>query len=302
LNAHSHSTHSTQNRLTFAILLTFLVLVAEAVGGILSNSLALLSDAAHMSGDVFALCLSWFALKIASRPSTHTKTYGLHRMEIFAAFLNGVLLMAMAGWIFYEAIERFQNPTAVDSQTVIVIASIGLCANVGVLYFLKDHGLHSHDLNMKSAFFHVLGDTLASVGVIIGAIVMMTTGWYVVDAILSTAIATLLVFGASRILADSVHILLEGVPKGISVAEVEKELTAIPAIREIHELHIWSICSNIYALSAHALVNDQKVNQVESVLGEIQALLRTKFNITHSTVQFESRPCQEGEVLCEMNH
>lgn len=302
MKAQNMDSRSTRKRLTLAILLTFLVLVAEAVGGILAHSLALLSDAAHMFGDVFALCLSWFALKIASRPSTRTKTYGFHRMEIFAAFINGVLLVVMAGWIFYEAIERFQNPSAVNSQTVIVIASIGLITNLAVLYFLKDHALHSHDLNMKGAFFHVMGDTLASVGVIIGAVVMMATGWYVIDAILSAAIAVLLIWGARSILADSVHILLEGVPKGISVIEVEKELTAIPAIREIHELHIWSICSNIYALSAHALVNDQKVNQVESVLGEIQELLKTKFNITHSTVQFESSPCQKGEILCEMNH
>jgi cobalt-zinc-cadmium efflux system protein len=293
---------STRKRLTLAIFLTALVLVAEAVGGILANSLALLSDAAHMFGDVFALCLSWFALKIACSPSTQTKTYGLHRMEIFAAFLNGVLLVVMAGWIFYEAIERFQNPSAVNSQTVIIIAVIGLITNLSVLFVLKEHGGHSHDLNMKGAFFHVIGDTIASVGVIIGAIVMMVTGWYIVDAILSAAIAILLIWGAKTILADSVHILLEGVPKGISVVEVKKELTAIPAIKEIHELHIWSICSNIYALSAHALVNDQKVNQVESVLTEIQELLKDKFNITHSTVQFESRPCQDGEILCEINH
>ena len=302
MKAQNMDSHSTRKRLTLAISLTFLVLVVEAVGGILANSLALISDAAHMFGDVFALSLSWFALKIANRPSSRTKTYGLHRIEIFAAFLNGILLVVMAGWIFYEAIGRFQNPSAVDSQTVIFIAVIGLCTNLAVLYFLKDHALHSHDLNMKSAFFHVMGDTIASVGVIIGAFVMMATGWYVVDALLSAAIATLLIWGARSILADSVHILLEGVPKGISVVEVEKELTAIPAIREIHELHIWSICSNIYALSAHALVNDQKVNQIESVLGEIQELLKTKFNITHSTVQFESRPCQEGEILCEINH
>jgi cobalt-zinc-cadmium efflux system protein len=293
---------STRKRLTLAIFFTSLVLVAEAVGGILANSLALLSDAAHMFGDVFALCLSWFALKIACSPSTHTKTYGLHRMEIFAAFLNGVLLVIMAGWIFYEAIERFQNPSTVDSQTVIVIAIIGLITNLTVLFVLKEHGMHSHDLNMKGAFFHVLGDTIASVGVIIGAVIMMATGWYVIDALLSAAIAVLLIWGPKSILSDSVHILLEGVPKGISIVEVKKELTAIPAIREIHELHIWSICSNIYALSAHALVNDQKVNQVEAVLTEIQELLKNKFNITHSTVQFESRPCQDGEVLCEINH
>ncbi len=293
---------STRKRLTIAISLTFFVLLAEVVGGILANSLALLSDAAHMFGDVFALSLSSFALKISSRPTTSTKTFGLHRMEIFAAFINGITLVLMAVWIFYEAIKRFQNPSAVDSQTVIIIAVIGLCTNLAVLYFLKDHGPHSHDLNMKSAFFHVMADMLASVGVIIGAIVMMTTGWYATDAVLSAGIALLLFWGARTILSDAVHILLEGVPKGISVVEVEKELTAIPAIREIHELHIWSICSSIYALSAHALVNDQKVNQVESVLDEIQELLKTKFNITHSTIQFESRLCQEGEILCEMSH
>jgi len=291
-----------RKRLTFAIFLTFLVLTVEAIGGILANSLALLSDAAHMFGDVFALSLSLFALKIAHRPSTNTKTFGLHRMEIFAAFINGLLLFVMAGWILYESFSRFQNPQIVDTTTVIIIAVIGLITNLGVLYFFKDPAMHRHDLNMKSAFLHVLGDMLASVGVIIGAITMMATGWYIVDPILSVAIAILLIWGARTVLADSLHILLEGVPKGICVIEVEKELTAIPAIREIHELHIWSICSNIYALSAHALVNDQKVHQVESVLTEIQELLKSKFNITHSTVQFESRPCKEGEVLCEINH
>jgi cobalt-zinc-cadmium efflux system protein len=294
--------HSNRKRLTFAIFLTFIVLVAEAVGGFLANSLALLSDAAHMFGDVFALSLSLFALKIAHRPFTNNKTFGLHRMEIFAAFINGILLFVMAGWIVYESIERFQNPQTVDSATVIVIAVIGLITNLGVLYFFQDPAMHSHDLNMKSAFYHVMADMIASVGVIIGAITMMVTGWYIVDPILSVAIAALLIWGARRILADSAHILLEGVPKGICVIEVKKELTAIPAVKEIHELHIWSICSNIYALSAHALVNDQKVNQAESVLTEIQELLKTKFNITHTTVQFESRPCQDGEVLCEISH
>ena len=292
-----------RSRLTWAIFLTFTVLCVEVAGGILANSLALLSDAAHMFADVFALCLSWFALKIASRPSTLTKTYGYHRMEIFAAFLNGTLLLFMAGGILYEAVQRWQNPEQVQSGTVIIVAIIGLATNLGVIYFLKDPAHHSHDLNVKSALYHVLGDTVASVGVIIGGVVMHYTGWYVVDAVLGALIAVLLIWGARTILADSVHILLEGVPKGISLTEVEKELTAIPAIREIHELHIWCICSNIYALSMHALVNDQKVNQAESILSEIQERLRNKFNITHSTVQFESNPCQEpGEILCGINH
>ncbi|MFQ5451366.1 MAG: cation diffusion facilitator family transporter [Nitrospinaceae bacterium] len=291
-----------QKRLALAIALTSFVMIAEIVGGIIANSLALLSDAAHMFGDVFSLGLTWFALAISQRPSTLTKTYGYHRMEIFAAFLNGISLILMAVWIFFEAIQRVQNPPEVRSQTVIIIAGIGLVANLWVVYFLRDPVRTTHDLNIKSAFFHVLGDTLASVGVIVGAGVMWATGWYLLDPVLAAAIAGLLLWGAKSILSDSVHILLEGVPRGISVTEVEKELTAIPAIKNVHELHIWSICSNIYALSTHALVNDQKVNQVESILIDVQSLLKKKFNITHSTIQFESSPCREVEVLCKIEH
>ena len=291
-----------QKRLKLSILFTALILVAETVGGVVANSLALLSDAAHMFGDVFSLSLSWFALKIASQPFTDTKTYGYHRMEIFAAFINGVLLLAMAAMIFFEALERFQNPGEVNSLLVLGVATLGLVTNMGVLYFLKDSAMHSHDLNVKSAFFHVVGDALASIAVILGAIVMWVTGWYTLDILLSIAISGLLLFGAWNILSDAVHILLEGVPKGISISEVEKELTSIPAIKNVHELHVWSICSNIYALSTHALVNDQKVQQAEAVLNEAQNLLKEKFNITHSTIQFESSPCQQADALCEMKH
>lgn len=291
-----------RKRLTLSIVLTFFVLLLEAAGGVISGSLALLSDAGHMFGDVFSLTLSWFALRIASQPVTSTRTYGYHRMEIFAAFLNGVLLILMAGVIFYEAVLRFQAPSEVDSATLVIVAAIGLATNLGVIFFLKDAAGHSHDLNVKSAFLHVIGDTLASVGVIVGGVIMWNTGWYLIDPLIAAAIALLLLCGGWRVLADSVHILLEGVPKGISLSEVERELTAIPAIQNVHELHIWSICSNIYALSTHALVNDQKVNQVESILNEARDLLKNKFNITHSTIQFESRPCQDSEALCNMEH
>ncbi|UCD10895.1 MAG: cation transporter [Nitrospinaceae bacterium] len=291
-----------RKRLTLSIVLTFFVLLLEAAGGVISGSLALLSDAGHMFGDVFSLTLSWFALRIASQPVTSTRTYGYHRMEIFAAFLNGVLLILMAGVIFYEAVLRFQAPSEVDSATLVIVAAIGLATNLGVIFFLKDAAGHSHDLNVKSAFLHVIGDTLASVGVIVGGVIMWNTGWYLIDPLIAAAIALLLLWGGWRVLADSVHILLEGVPKGISLGEVERELTAIPAIQNVHELHIWSICSNIYALSTHALVNDQKVNQVESILNEARDLLKNKFNITHSTIQFESRPCQDSEAQCNMEH
>ncbi|TDJ50390.1 MAG: cation transporter [Nitrospina sp.] len=295
---------SIQKKLQWAIILTFIVLCVEAVGGILSNSLALLSDAAHMLTDVFALSLSWLALKISSQPSTRTRTYGYHRIEIFAALTNSMLLLGMALGILWEAWGRFQNPQAVHSLMVMGIATIGLTANLGVIYFLKDAALHTHrhDLNIKSAFYHVLGDCLASVAVIIGAGVMWATQWYVLDSIIAALVAAVLVWGAGKIIRDSLHILLEGVPKGISLAEVEKELVALPEVNDIHELHIWCICSNIYALSTHALVNDQRMNQAENILADMKNLLEEKFNITHSTIQFETVPCNSNGDPCQMQH
>ncbi|MCF8724805.1 cobalt-zinc-cadmium efflux system protein [Nitrospina gracilis] len=293
-----------QNKLKLAIFLTSLVMVAEAVGGILAHSLSLLGDAAHMLTDVFSLSLSWFALKIADKPVTATKTYGYHRMEIFAALTNGILLFIMALWILWEAIERFQSPLPVHTPTVMVVALLGLITNLAVMYFLKDsvgHG-HHHDLNLKGAFYHVIGDTLASVAVLLGGLVMWYTQWYVLDVVIAALISLILMWGARSIIADSFHILLEGVPRGISLKEVERELTAIPAVEDIHELHVWCICSNIYALSTHALVNNSKVSQVEDTLKEIKALLKDRFNITHSTIQFEFSPCSVSDALCDMKH
>ncbi|MEE2986954.1 MAG: cation diffusion facilitator family transporter, partial [Nitrospinota bacterium] len=283
-------------------ILTFFVFCLEGVGGILANSLALISDAAHMLTDVVSLSLAWFALKIAARPSTNDKTYGYHRMEIFAAFINGVLLALMACGILYEAVLRILEPEAVQSKLVIIIALMGLVTNLGVIYFLKHPYTETQDLNVKSAFYHVIGDTLASIGVLLGACVMLVTGWYIVDAILAVVIGGLLIWGAKSIIAEATHILLEGVPKGISVTEVKQELKSIPDIKDIHELHIWSICSNIYALSTHALVSDQKINQAESILSEARERLETKFNITHSTIQFESNPCHQAAELCGIRH
>ena len=291
-----------KKRLQLAIVLTFTLLCAEVAGGLWAHSLALLSDAAHMFIDVFALCLSFFALVISELPTNSNKTYGYHRMEILAALINGIVLLIMAGGILLEAFERWQNPAEVNSTIVIWVAAFGLCANLGVIYFLTGPMNHGHDLNIRSAFYHVLGDTIASVGVVIGGIVMLYTGWYFVDSLLAATISLLLIWGAFKLISESVHILLEGVPKGVSIEEVEKELTSIPEIKNIHELHIWCICSNIYALSTHALINDQKVNQVESILEDIRSLLKKRFNITHSTVQFESSPCANQEIFCDIKH
>lgn len=296
--------NNVQDKLKWAILLTSIVMAAEAAGGILANSLALLGDAAHMLTDVFSLSLSWLALKIAGKPVTATKTYGYHRMEIFAALINGILLFTMALWIIWEALQRFQSPVVVHAPVVMIVAFVGLVTNLCVIHFLKDSVRHdhAHDLNLKGAFYHVLGDTLASVAVMLGGLVMWYTHWYVLDVIIAVGVSLILMWGARSIVSDSFHILLEGVPRGISLKEVERELTSIPAVEDIHELHVWCICSNIYALSTHALVNNSKVSQVEDTLKEIKQILKDRFNITHSTIQFEFSPCSASEALCNMEH
>lgn len=293
-----------RKRLKIALTLVFFVMCVEVAGGLIAHSLALLGDAAHMLTDAFALSLSLMALTIAAQPSTQTKTFGYHRVEIMAALANGILLLLMALGILWEAYRRFMEPQEVHSGIVIAVATVGLATNLGVLYFLKDpvHNSHHHDLNLKGAFYHVIGDSLASVAVIAGGVAMWMTQWYALDSIIAGVVTLILIWGAQSIIRDAFHILLEGVPKGISIREVEKELTSIPAIKEVHELHVWSICSNIYALSTHALVNDQKVNQVESILKEIEILLKEKFNITHSTVQFESNPCPAADGVCDIKH
>ncbi len=291
-----------KRRLKIAIFFTLIILGAEFLGGIWANSLALLSDAAHLFMDLVALCLTWFALIICERPSTNTKTFGYHRIETFAAFLNGLLIFGIAFGILFESIDHFLNPQEVQSAIVIWVATIGLIVNLAIMYSLRKPVSETQDLNIKSAFYHILGDSLASVGVILGGLIIQYTGWYQVDAVVSLGIGLLILWGTFKILSESIHILLEGVPKGVSLTEVENAITAIPAVKNVHELHIWCICSNIYALSTHALVQNDGQNKVQTLLEEIRAVLKNRFNIAHSTIQLESISCGKSGILCEMKH
>lgn len=230
-------------RFKIAIALTAVTLVAEVVGGLWTNSLALLSDAAHVFLDLFALVLSLTAVQLAAIPTSERHTFGFHRSEVFASFINGLTVFLMGGGILYEAWGRFAAPQEVKSFPMLVIAIIGLILNL-----LAAKALHSHshdDLNVKSAFLHVLGDAAASVGVIIGGVVMYYTGWYLLDAVLSAAIGLLILAGAGRLLRESVHILMEGTPRGINLAEVAAAIRAVDGVRDLHHLNVWSVCSHI---------------------------------------------------------
>lgn len=300
MTAEHHLDKSIAGRFKYAIILTALTLVAEVIGGIWTNSLALLSDAAHVFLDLFALFLSLGAIKLSSYPVSETRTFGWHRTEVFASLINGVSVFLISIGIFYEAWGRLFQPEEVKSLPMFVIAFIGLVMNL-----VAASALHSHshdDLNVHSAFLHVIGDAAASVGVIVGGLIMYFTGWFVLDAIISVGIGCVIFWGSWRVIREAVHILLEGVPRGMTIAEVSDAIRAVEGVNDVHHLNIWTICSHILALSAHIdVIPEYKVEQAE-VLRRIEELLFDRYHISHTTLQAECTMCIEGPVIKEMRH
>jgi len=293
--------NSEQSRgLIFSIALTALILIVEVVAGFLTNSLALLSDAAHVFTDLFSLGLALFAIMLSGLPSSDTRTYGWHRSEVFAAFANGATLILISGMILYEAILRLMSPEEVHSLGMMVAAIFGLVINLAVVHRLQGHD--HHDLNMRSAFLHVVGDALISLGVIIGGIIIYYTGWYAVDPILSIIFSLVILRGAAKILYESAHILFEGVPKGMDINAVVAEILKVEHVVEVHRLHVWSICSNITALSAHVLIDADLHEKSKKVIDDINCKLMSCFQINHSTIQLEVGECEFSNLVCDIAH
>ncbi len=284
--------------LKIAILLTTFIFFLEFAGGIISNSLALLSDSAHVFMDVVALLLTYGAIRISARPSNRNVTFGYHRFEIFAALINGLTIIGISVFIFYEAYERILNPPAVKGFEVLIIATVGLLVNAWVA--LKLHG--HHDLNIKGAYLHVIGDALASIAVIAGAVVIIFTGNNVVDPILSIIIGLMLLYGAIKLVFSSIHILLEFAPKHVDTDTLSKVMMEIEGVKGIHDIHIWSICSNIHAMSAHVLVDRIHVQQTAILISEINRRVKERFQIIHTTLQFECAECVPAEIIHQRGH
>jgi cobalt-zinc-cadmium efflux system protein len=280
--------------LLLALSITLFMMIAEIVGGILSNSLALLSDAGHMFTDTLALALSFFAMKFADMPATDKKTYGFYRLEILAALLNGVILVLISLFIIYEAYQRILNPPLVQGALMLIVAVIGLIVNIiGALFLVK----HRHStLNIRSAFLHIIGDAVSSVGVIIGGVVIYYTGWFLIDPVLSILIALGIIAGSYGLVTESVNILLESAPSHISIEAVAAEIATVHGVREAYHVHIWTITSGVYALSAHVIVDDMPVSGSRDLLQDIQHRLAERFKIIHSTIQFECERCIESGV------
>lgn len=275
------------SRLKIAFSIAVGVAVLELVGGIWSNSLALLSDAGHVFIDALSLGIALFALKIATRPHTPTLTYGYHRAEILAAFVNGATLIGVSAFIFYEAYRRFVNPPQVSFDLMIIIASIGLAANLTMIKILAKHSGES--LNVRGAWLHVVGDTLASIGVIIGGIAIAFTSLTLIDPIVGVFIGALILRSAIKLCKDCARIFLEGTPKGIDIMEVKSKIEDVEGVREVHDLHVWTITSGMHALSGHIVVEDQMLSQSQVLLFNINYMLKEKFGVNHSTLQLENQ-------------
>jgi cobalt-zinc-cadmium efflux system protein len=275
--------------LKWTLALTALLMIVEFIGGWLSGSLALVSDAGHMLTDVLAIALSLLAIRFAATPANARKTYGFYRLEILAALLNGVTLIVLSGYIFYEAWQRFSSPAEIRSGIMIIVALAGLAVNVAGFFILRNSS--KENLNVRGAFLHVVGDLLSSVAVIIGGLIIRYTGWLVIDPILSVLIGLMILKGAYGLVRESVDILLEAAPAGIESAEIEKALAGIKGVKALHHLHVWSLSSGIHALSAHVQIDDQMTSQSDALLAEIQELLEHKFGILHTTLQFECTEC-----------
>jgi cobalt-zinc-cadmium efflux system protein len=277
--------------------LVLVIMVAEVIGGILSNSLALLSDAGHMLTDALALGLSLFAMNLARRPATSTRTYGYHRAEIMAALANGTVLILVSVYIFYEAYQRFFALPAVKSPLMLIVAVIGLVANLIGMFLLRRSSRKS--INIKAAFWHIIGDTMSSVGVIIAGVIIFFTGWNIADPILAVLIGVVILWGAVRIVKESVDILLESVPAHVRIGEVTAAVKNVPGVEDLHDIHIWTITSGIYALSAHLSIADQTVSQSCDILTKVNEVLAGNFNITHTTLQLECQSCPTG-LVCNL--
>lgn len=284
IHAESESGNS-RSRLVIALFLTAGYMVVEAVGGFLFNSLALLADSGHMLSDVMALGLSWFALQIGQKSPTDRHTFGFKRTEILAALMNGVALWVIVGLLFYEAVRRLFQPPAVEGTGMLIVASAGLAVNILIASLL--FRARGENLNMKSAFIHVIADALGSAGAIMAALVILATGLNWVDPLVSVLIGFLILFSSWELLKESVHILMEGVPTGMQIRDLEQTLIDQDGVCCVYDLHVWSITSNRHALSAHVVLSDPAEDRNE-VLRRLNSVLFEKFHIDHATIQIET--------------
>jgi cobalt-zinc-cadmium efflux system protein len=295
-----NSANQLSGKLVFTFFLTLAIFLIEVIGGFLSHSLALLSDAAHVLTDLLSTALTWYAIRQTQKPANRGMTFGYHRASVLAAFGNTGTLILLSLWIFGEAIVRFFNPEPIAFRTMLFSAGSGLLINLLIVFMLSKG---ETNLNIRSAILHFFGDAAASFGVIVGAFVIQFTGWYPIDPILSVFIAFLLNWNAFKILKEATHILMEGVPSHIDPNEVRRELKKIEHIQDVHDLHIWGVSDEHVALTCHLVMKGTStLEEAQVVLDKATNMLRSKFRIGHPTMQLETEPHPHHEGLLHGSH
>lgn len=296
---HNHAESMMGSKLRTAFVLTAIILLVEVAGGFLSHSLALLSDAGHVLTDIFALGLAWFATVQAERPADASKTYGYHRVGILTALANAVTLILIVLAIAFEAYQRFQHPEKVTPWLMFVSAAVGIAINLFIGFSLRAES--GENLNVRAAMLHVFGDVGASVGVIIGGIIILLTRWYPADPLISLFIAALIAWGAWRILRETLDILMESTPKNLNVTQMVRDMVTEPSVQDVHDLHVWSIAGGMRCLSAHIQVaGDEPISQGDLLIGQLNHMLEEKYQIGHTTIQLECAGCDPNHLYCEM--
>src|SRR3954467_12297039 len=290
MHVHSHSeARNPAGVLRFALLLTLGYIVLTTVAGIRAHSLALLSEAGHNVSDFLALALSLGAVYLQARPPNPHKTFGYQRAGVLAAFVNAAALVVIAGWIFYEAWQRLINPAPVHAPLMIAVAAVGVAMNGAIAFFLHRSG---NDVNMRSALLHMVGDTFSTAAVILGGWAILATGQSWIDPALSFGIGALILWSSFGIIRETLNILLEGTPKGVSMVGLADAIKQVDGVRDVHDLHVWSIGSEMHALSCHVAIADIPPSASEAILREVKECLAQQFRIHHTTIQFEHETCE----------
>jgi len=286
--------------LVWSLLATVVFVAIEAVAGIESHSLSLLSDAGHNFTDALALLLAWLGVYFGRRPPDHSRTYGYHRAGVLAAFVNALSLLALAGFILWESYRRWTQPRAVNETTMLLVAALGFVVNGGIMWGLNHQ--RGHDVNVRSAWAHMFGDALSSLGIVAGAIVIRYTGWERTDPMLSAIIGLMIVWTAWDVMKETLNILLEGTPRDLDLREMIDAMRQVPEVLNVHDIHVWSLGSSTHALSCHVLIRDVPPSESDSILQGLNHVLGERFRISHTTVQFEHVSCPGCPIPNNQQH
>jgi len=297
-HGHDHGTSLTGRRLLLSVVITVAFVIGEAAAGYFSNSLALMSDAGHNFADALALILSWYGLWIARRPSSEKHSYGYHRVGILTALVNAVALVVIALLVFWEAITRLRQPEPVQSKPMIIVALIAILLNTVISLWLRKAA--KEDLNVRSAYLHMVGDAVSAVGVVIAGVIVAFTGASIADPVVSILIGLLILWSSWGILKESVNVLLEGIPKGMDMWSVEQTINKVHGVLAVHDLHVWTVGSGMICCSCHITVEEQSVRSGENVLRAVTRTLEHDFGIAHTTIQIEVGGCEPNDMFCVM--